>query len=42
LGQITRGNAGDNALKKAVIDKVISDYPEYLSKDFIDLFNSLI
>lgn len=42
LGQITRGNAGDNALKKVVIDKVISDYPEYLSKDFIDLFNSLI
>lgn len=42
LGQITRGNAGDNALKKTVIDKVISDYPEYLSKDFIDLFNSLI
>ena len=42
LGQITRGNAGDNALKKVVIYKVISDYPEYLSKDFIDLFNSLI
>lgn len=42
LGQITRGNSGDNTLKKAIIEKVISDYPEYLSKDFIELFNSLI
>ena len=42
LGQITRGNSGDNALKRAIIDKVISDYTEYLSKDFIDLFDKLI
>lgn len=42
LGQITRGNSGDNALKKPLLDKVISDYPEFLSKDFIELFNSLI
>lgn len=42
LGQITKGNSGDNALKKAILDKVISDYPEYLSKDFIDLFDKLI
>ncbi len=42
LGQITRGNSGDNTLKKTIIEKVISDYPEYLSKDFIELFNKLI
>lgn len=34
-------NKGDNALKCALLDKTIRDYPQYLSYDFINLFNSL-
>lgn len=35
-------NGGDNKLKNYVLDYVWSDYPEFLSVDFIELFNKII
>ena len=35
-------NKGDNALKCALLDKTIRDYPQFLSNDFVDLFRSFV
>ena len=40
FNRLKRGN-GDNALKSTLINTVIRDYPQYLSKDFKNLFESL-
>lgn len=42
LGQITKGKTDENALKRPLLETVINNYPEYLSKDFITLFEELI
>ena len=39
LNKIAHG--GDNVLKNYVLDKVWSDYPGYISTDFIDLFGRI-
>lgn len=38
--RIKRGN-GNNAIKSALLSSVIRDYPQYLSKDFKNLFENL-
>ena len=35
-------NKGDNALKSALLDKTIRDYPQFLSNDFVDLFRLFV
>lgn len=32
---------GDNVLKNYMLDRVWSDYPEYISTDFVDLFKKI-
>ena len=41
LNFIARGG-GDNKLKNYVLDTVCRDYPDFLSMDFVDLFNKIV
>lgn len=35
-------SGGDNKLKNHVLDTVYKDYPEYISLDFVELFNKIV
>lgn len=41
LNSIARGG-GDNKLKNHVLDTVCKDYPDFISIDFVDLFNKIV
>lgn len=41
LNAIVRGG-GDNILKNYILDTVVKDSPDYISTDFIELFNKII
>ena len=41
LKSIARGG-GDNKLKNHVLDTVFKEYPDFISMDFVDLFNKII
>lgn len=41
LNSITRGG-GDNKLKNHVLDTVCKEYPDFISMDFVDLFNKIV
>lgn len=41
LNSITRGG-GDNKLKNHVLDTVCKDYPDFVSTDFVELFNKIV
>ncbi len=42
FNRICDRNKGDNGLKSKLLDSVIKEFPEYLSVDFVKLFNSLL
>lgn len=42
LNEIKRGKNDESILKIHVLDKIINEYPEYLSVDFIDTFNRIV
>lgn len=42
LNDIKRGKNDESILKVHVLDKIINEYPEYLSVDFIDTFNRIV
>ncbi len=37
-----KARGGDNALKNYILDTVCKDYPDFLSVDFIELFNKIV
>ena len=39
---IRESKGGDNALKNYILDTVCKDYPDFLSVDFIELFNKIV
>jgi len=41
LNSIAKGG-GDNKLKNHVLDTVCKDYPDFISMDFVDLFNKIV
>ncbi len=41
LNSIARGG-GDNKLKNHVLDTVCKDYPDFISTDFVELFNKIV
>lgn len=42
LNEIKRGKNDESILKIHVLDKIINEYPEFLSVDFIDTFNRIV
>ena len=41
LNAIKKGKNDESIMKTYVLDKVIMEYPEHLSTDFIDTFNKI-
>lgn len=41
LNSIARGG-GDNKLKNHVLDTVCKDYPDFISNDFVEIFNKIV
>ena len=41
LNSIAKGK-GDNKLKNYVLDTVCKDYPDFVSTDFVELFNKIV
>lgn len=41
LNSVKRGQCGDNVFKDYMVDNIVADFPEFISDDFVELFNSL-
>lgn len=41
LNAVKKGKNDESIMKTYVLDKVIMEYPEYISTDFIDTFNKI-
>lgn len=41
LNAIAKGG-GDNKLKNHLLDTVCKDYPDFISMDFVELFNKIV
>jgi len=41
LNAVKRGRSGDNVFKDYMIDNIVSDFPEFISKDFMELFGKI-
>lgn len=41
LNVVKRGQSGDNVFKDYMIDNIVSDFPEFISKDFVELFDKI-
>lgn len=41
LNTVKRGQSGDNIFKDYMIDNIVSDFPEFISEDFVELFDKI-
>ncbi len=41
LNIVKRGQSGDNIFKDYMIDNIVSDFPEFISEDFVELFEKI-
>lgn len=42
LNSVKRGKNDENILKNYMLDNVISEYPEFLSNEFIETFSKIV
>lgn len=42
LNSIKRGQQQENVMKNFILDRIISEYPEYISMDFISTFDKIV